>query len=449
MRIIIVGAGNAGLHLANQACREKHDVVVVDSCQSPLDAIEAQMDTLTVMGHGSSPRVLDEAEVSKADLMVAVTNQDEVNILAGIYAHNSGVKNVIVRVTDPDYLEYHDLCSLKDLGIDLAISQEGECALELANVIQLPGSTEVVHMLNEKVQAVGIKVHYDSPLIRQPLSEFPRPDLLEHIRFIAVMRGQDLFIPRGDTQFMIGDLLYFIGKPDHTVEMLDYADPEHLRIERVVIAGGNDLGLHLAQHLENKSRDVVLLEPNPERAEYCSTHLDRTLIIKGDALSQGNLEDVGINNRTAFVAATEVDEDNIISCLLAENMGAAMTLSQITNLDYVPIINNSSLLDRAVNPHSAMSNAILRYIRGHHVEAAALLQNVPGELLELTLSENSRGIGQKISDVNISIDAIIAVIVRNDQIMIATGEITLQIGDRLLVFAKQSVADKVEAIFNP
>jgi trk system potassium uptake protein TrkA len=408
------------------------------------------MDSLTVLGHGSSPRVLEDAEIAKADLLVAVTNQDEVNILAGIYAHQAGVKNVVVRVTNPDYLlEHPSFCNLNALGIDLGISQEGECALELANVIQLPGSAEVVHMLDERVQAVGMKVHYDSPLIRQPLSEFPRPDLLEHIRFIGVMRGTDLFIPRGDTQFMIGDLVYFVGKPKDTLNMLDYADPEHIRIERVVISGGNDLGLHLAQRLESKERDLVLLEPNPDRAEYCSTHLNRTLVIKGDALSQEHLEEVGINNRTAFVAATNNDEDNIISCLLAENMGAAMTISQITKMDYVPIINNSSLLDRAVSPHTAMSNAILRYIRGHHVESAALLQSVPGELLELTLKENSLGIGQKILDIRLPKDAILAVLVRDDNIIIATGENTLQVGDRLLVFAKQTVADKVESIFNP
>lgn len=447
MRIVIVGAGHAGQQLANEICGEKHDLIVIDRSRDALDAIESQLDTLTVCGNATSPATLEEAEVHKADLLVAVTHRDEVNILSGIFARQAGVKHVVVRVSNDEYLESREAFSLQKLGIDLVVSQEGECANELANIIRLPGSTEVVDMLDHQVQAVGIKVHFDSPLIRQALSAFPRPDLLKFIRFIAVQRGDDLFIPRGETQFMIGDMLYFIGKPEHTSEMLDYADPEHLKLSRVVISGGQNLGLHLAQRLQGKSRDVILFEPDPARAEFCSTHLDRALVIKGEALSQENLESAQLNDRTAFVATTEDDEDNIISCLLADSMGAALTLAQISNADYVPIINNSSLLDRAVSPHSAMINAILRYIRGRHVDSATLLQNVPGELLELTLTSNSHGLGRPIAEFKMPSEAIIAVVVRNQEIQIATGETVLQSGDRVLIFSHRKQASKVESIF--
>lgn len=447
MRIIIIGAGDAGLQLAEQISKEKHDVVVVDNDQAPLDIIEAQLDTLTIRGPGSSPHTLQEAELHRADLLVAVTNCDEVNILAGIYARQAGVQHTVVRVSNVGYMSREGSYSLKELGIDLVVSQEGECANELANIIRLPGSTEVVDLLGGRIQAVGLRVHFDSPLIRQPLMDFPEKDLLTQTRFIATLRGEELFIPRGDTQFMIGDLVYFLGPADVNARMLDYIDPEHLTIERVVIGGGNDLGFHLAQKLECKARDTVLLEADPEKAEHCATLLNRTLVIKGDAMTQENLESANLNDKTAFVATGNDDENNIISCLLADSMGAALTLAQITTSDYIPIINSSSLLDRAVSPHSAMINAILRFIRGRNIESATLLKNVPGELLEVTLDEKSRGLDKAISDIKMPNGAIIGAIVRDGQVSVATGDSVLQKEDHLLIFTKRAKASKVEAIF--
>ncbi len=448
MRILIIGAGNTGRQLAAKLCDERHDVVMVDSRQAPLDEIAAQYDILTVTGSGSDPRILETAEMRKSDLVVAVTNSDETNLLVGIYAHAAGVANTVARVSNEAMIHSDAPYNPKSLGIDLVVSRKAEAARELFNVLRLPGTQEVVDMLNGRVMVVGIKVHTDSPLITAPLASFPRPELLEKIRFIAAVRGEQLLTPEGDTQFMIGDDVYVVGRPKAVADFVGWAQPEHQQFQKVVISGGGDLGYNLARMCETTSMKVVLVEMDEEQARHCSSLLDRALVIHGDALDQEILEeDARIDSKTAFVAATGDDENNIISCLLAEKVGASFTIAQITKPEYVPIINASSLLDRAVSPHLAMINAILRFVRGTHVHSAAQLYNLPGELLEVALPPDSPWAGTYVRDVDLPEGTIIATVLRDEAVVVPTGDLQLLGEDRLVMFAKPKSVKKVESFF--
>ncbi|NKB25635.1 MAG: Trk system potassium transporter TrkA [Kiritimatiellae bacterium] len=446
MRIIIIGCGNTGRQLAAKLCGEKHDVVVVDNQSEPLAELESQYDVLTIQGQGSSPLVQEHAEIKKADLLIAVTSHDEVNVLAGILAHSAGVLHTVVRVANSDYIHSSHIEVLKNMGIDLLVSQKAECARELFNILSLPGTQEVIDMHHGKILAVGIKVHIDSPLLLTPLNNFSKPELLKMIRFIAVMRGENFFIPSGETQFMIGDDLYFLGKPYDIRIFLDWAQPEHMKFDKVVIAGGGDIGLQLAQRLESTPTETILVEMDPACAQYCSTVLNKTLVIKGDALDQEALEDINMNENTAFVATTGDDENNIISCLLAEKLGVAFTLAQIAKAEYAPIINSSSLLDRAVSPHSAMINAILRFIRGRNVDSATLLHNVPGELLEMVLPDDSKWGGKTIEEISMPAGSIIATVLRENKVYAATGDFCLKQGDHVVLFSKPELISKLESM---
>ena len=418
---------------------------MVDIHPDRLAEIEAQLDVMTVTGPGSSPKTLDEAEIAKADLLVAVTGQDEVNILACLLAHAAGVKEKVARIANTDYIHDSGPYDLQALGIDMVVSQKEECAHDLFNVLRLPGAIEVVDVLDQQAIVVGIKIDIDSPLSMATLGAFPEPDLIARIRFVAVQRGKKLSIPHGDTQFMVGDDVYIVGEPSSVNLFLQWAFPERPRFRRIIIAGGGDLGFHLAQLLETIDIETILLEPNPDRAEFCADQLGTALVLKSDPLDPTTFDDVDFTADTAFVAATDDDENNIICCLMADKRGACFTAGQVTKTGYAPIIDSLSLMDRAINPYTSMINAISRFIRGSHIEAAASLYSLPGEMIEVKLPKESPWADRTLEQIGILRNGIVAAILRYGEVIPATGDLRLEVGDRLVLYVLPKTSAKVLA----
>lgn len=448
MRVLIIGSGNAGRNLASRLCEEKHDVVLVDERPEALQEVQQHLDVLAIEGNGASPAVLEKAEIHKTDLLIAVTNRDEVNLLACIFAKLAGVPHKVARVNSLEFLNPTEPNQLKQLGIDLVVSQKEECAQELYQVLRMPGATEAVDLLEGRVLAVGMRVHMDSPLLRQPLNAFPKSELLQKIRFIANKRGDEILTPRGESRFMVGDEIFFVGEPADIAEFMEWAWPEQAQFNKVVIAGGTDVGIRLGQLLEPMPMKLVLLEPDQDRADYCSKRLQRTLVIRGQPTSDEAQREAGVNEEnTAFVAVTDDDENNIIGCLLAQKMGARYTLAQVGKLEYAPIIDNLSLLDHVVSPQLAMVNAILHFTRGKHVRAAATLRRLPGELLDMVLPGKSRWAGKAIKSLTLPAGVTIAAGLRGDQVLHATGDLVLAPGDRLVLYSPPSSVAKVIASF--
>ncbi|MGA1193179.1 MAG: Trk system potassium transporter TrkA [Kiritimatiellia bacterium] len=448
MRIVIIGAGNAGRNLAARLSEERHDIVMVDRDAEKLEQVQAQLDVQTVEGDASDPLVLRQAEISKAGLLVAVTSRDAVNILVCAFAHLVGVPMKVARVSSCRAYSDNSEYDLHKLGIDLVVSQKEECAEEIFKILRMPGTTEAVDMLDGRALAVGIRVHMDSPMIMQPLKLFPQSALINRIRFIAVMRGEDVMIPSGDTQFMIGDDVYIVGAEADVMALLEWASPDHANFEKIVVAGGGDLGLELARRLDRIHANTVLIERNLARAEFCSEQLNHATVLHGDALSQDTLSSADLVKGTAFVAATGDDETNIMICLLGEKSGATFTIAQVAKPDYVPIITRLSLLDRAVSSHVSMINAILHFVRGKNFKAAAILHRLPGELLEVQLPPDASWNGMAIRDLKLLKGIMIATVMRGEELIPATGDLTLQAGDRVVVFALPKSVAKVEALFS-
>ncbi|HBA85299.1 MAG TPA: Trk system potassium transporter TrkA [Verrucomicrobia bacterium] len=446
MRILIIGAGNTGRNLAIKFCEERHDVVVVDVKAEPLQELEAQLDVLTIQGEGANPRLLEDAGISKSDMLVAVTDSDEVNILACVFARAAGVEHKVARVSNADYI-HHTQFDLKALGVDLIINQKEECAQDLFNILRMPGAVETADMLDGKVLAVGLKVHMDSPLLMGSLKGFPDSRWLSVIRFIAVIRGKEIIVPRGDTQFMIGDDIYFVGRPEDITPFINWAWPERSIFQKVIVAGGGNLGIHLAALLEKTESQIILIESDEDRANYCSGILNKTMVIRGNALDQETIENVGIVNTTAYVAVTGNDENNIIGCLVAGKLGASFTAAQVNKPEYVPIINNLSLLDRAVNPHLSMMSAILHFVRGKNVKAAAVLRELPGELLEVVIPEKGKWTGKAIKDITFPDGVVIATVLRDKVVCAATGDLEFTAGDRVVIYCAPKAAGKLDSLF--
>ncbi len=442
MRALILGAGTAGRQLARLLCESGHDVVLMDLNRDALEDAEERLDILTLQGDASSPRDLYEARINRVDLLVAVTNRDEVNILACVYAKAAGAEATVARVTNPDYLETHGELDLKALGVDLVVNQQDVCARELANVLTLPGTFEVLDLLDGRAQVVGVKVGMDNLLIRTTLREIPERELLDRIRFIAILRGPDPLVPSGNTQIRIGDELYFAGTPEDNRAFLKWATPDLTQFPKVVIGGGGELGLSLALKLEEARLKTVVVESDPHRAEHCSTALTSAMVIEGDALDPETLQEAGVEG-AAFVASTGSDEANIMNCLLAEKQGAVFTAAQITKSSYLSLIDTLSLLDRTASPYRAMTNAVLQFVRGRSVRLATLMHHLPGELLETVLSPSSPLNGKRIRDGAHPKDTIIVTVEREGRILTPTGDLQLRAGDRTVWFASGKGAHKV------
>jgi len=447
MRILIIGAGNAGKNLATRLSSERHDIVIIDRDADKLAAVQSQVDIQTVQGEGTNPNILEQAGISKADLLVAVTNRDEVNILACALANLAGVPMKVARVSSCQPYRADTVYDLKRLGIDLLVSQKEECAEEIFTILRMPGSIEAVDMLDQRALVVGIKADMDSPIILQPLKAFPNQELIARIRFIAIMRRDEVMIPTGDTQIMIGDDVYIVGTPEDVMALLEWASPDHAQFHKVVIAGGGELGLELARRLDRINVNLVLIEKDIHRAEYCAEQINRGTVLHGDALSNEILASADLVKGTAFVATTGDDETNIMICLLGERSGATFTVAQVAKPDYVPIIGSLSLLDRAVSSHISMINAILHYVRGKNVKAAAILHRLPGELLEVVLTKDSAWTDKAIKALKIPDSMLIAIVLRGDRVIPANGNLILNSGDRLVVFALPKAIPKLESLF--
>lgn len=448
MRAIIVGAGSAGRELAGRLYAERYDVVVIDRDPAALSALQDDLDIQTIAGHGASPAILKRAGVEGAELLVAVTDDDEVNILACICGQSGGTRHRVARIGRFDVRAGSELLPLKDLGVDLAVNPKEECAVELAYLLQLPGAEEVVDLLGGRVLAMGFRVSADSPLLRMPLRTCLPPEIAGALRFIAVRRGDDVAIPFGDATFMVGDDLYAVGPPSAMMALLGLVYPDRPEIRRVVIGGGGSLGLALARQLEITDIETVLIESDPTTADQCSAELERALVLRGDAMATDILENAGVNEKTAFVSTTGSDENNIIMCLVAQKAGASFTVGCVSKPGYVPIIQNLSLLDRAVSPHLSMMNAILHFIRGRNVQAATLFQTLPGELLEIELGGGHPWVGRLVKSLGLPKGAILATMERGGEVSVPTGDTRLAAGDRIAVFALPATVRKLGALIN-
>jgi trk system potassium uptake protein TrkA len=446
MRILIIGAGNTGRALASKLCAMDHDVVVVDRCADQLAALDAQFDIMTVQGSGSSSDVLEQAGLAKADLLVAVTCSDEVNILACQFAHAVGVAHKVSRVSNPEWT-HSSLLDFKALGVDLMISQSEQMADQLFGILRNPGLLESVDLLDGRLQIAGVSVVEGSQLLRGPVAGFQSEDIVSRVRFVAMMRDESLSLPRGDTQFKAGDDVYAAMRPEDLPAFLDWVYPGRKPFDKAVVTGGSDLGLDLARRMEAASMPVVLLEQDAERASACSDVLHKTLILQGDASDRDTLVNAGVSENSAFVAITADDELNIISCILANRLESAFTVALVAKPDYVPLIRSLGLLDRVVNPHLCMVNAIMHYVRGKHVKAAVQLHRAPGELLHVAVREGHRWVGKTVRKVRMPGACILAGLLRGDDVLIPTGDLGIEAGDQLVIFALPADVERVQSAF--
>ncbi len=446
VHIVVVGAGEVGSYVAERLSREGHDVAVVDLDASRLRALESKVDLLTVQGSGTHPPTLDAAGIQKADLFLAVTSVDEVNLLASLLAKSRGVPTSIVRIEAPE-LRSPDAAELRQVsGADLVIDPDEETSEEVLELLDYPGASEIAVMGRGEVIVIGARLAPDAPLVGRTLSEIaaeyePDWDFLVG----AVTRGDETIIPRGNQRLEADDLLRIVCKRRARRLIVDLLGLAREAPHRVMLLGGGRTAQILARKLCERGVDVEIVERDEERARQLAECLPDARIQVGEITDAAVLEEVDIGSFDVVVALTGEDDANILACLFAKSGGARETIAVVHRLELLRLLGDAGI-DVALSPRTATANGVLRYVRGDVAAVATFLRG-EAEVLELEVDKDSAADGALVQDLGLPKDVLIGAIVREGKANIARGRSTLRGRDHVVVFAMPGSVDAVRRLF--
>lgn len=451
MKIIILGAEQMGATLAANLASEENDITLIDSNAERLDAIRHKHDLQVICGNGASPRVLRDAGASDTDMLVAVSDSDELNMIASQIAHTLfNVPTKIARIRNPDYVRERDqLFNNAVLPIDHIIAPELLIRKEILNLIQYPGALHVSHFADNRVSLVGVKAYYGGPLVGYPISALK--DYLPHIetRIVAIFRQDRAIVPQGSTIIEAGDEVYYICATPHIKAVMSELQRLDKLHRRIMIIGGGNIGMGVAKELE-ENYSVKMIERDPKKAEMLSEKLAKTLVLCGDASDQELMFEEHIENIDLFLALTSDDEANIMSALLAKRLGAEKAIVLVQRMSYLHLIQGGNI-DIAISPQQATISALSGHVRrGDIVKVASIKQGL-SECIEGIAHgdmESSKLVGRKVREIKLPQGAIIGAIVRNNIVHIAHKDTEIQAEDRVILFVndKKHVTE-VEKLF--
>ncbi len=446
MRVLVIGAGEVGFHLAERLSEEGHDVVVVEADPDRAQSLSEHLDVMTVVGNGASVPVLEEAGIRRTRLLLAVTSRDEVNLIAGLAATRMGVDHSIARISSPDYYAKGSVLSREQLGIDLMINPERECAWDTYNLLQSAAATDVAHFADGRVQLTGLRVREGAPVAGKTLAQLGRELEGYHYVTTAIVRNGTTIIPDGDSTMEAGDQVYLLSPTSEAPQIPPLAGYERFTLRRVMIAGGSEEGEYLAEILGEHGVECTILDSDRRRCLELAENLPHALVLHADATDLELLEMEGVAGIDGFVAATGHDEVNLLSSLLAKTTGARRVVTLIEKFEYLPLVPRVGL-DAAVSPRMSTVNAILRYIRRGRVMTVALMKGTEAEAIEFNVVPSSPIAGKRLKELHFPDGAIVGTIIRGEEIIVPRGDDTVEAGDEVVVFALPRAIAEVEGYF--
>ncbi len=437
MRIIIVGCGKLGHTLVEQLSQEEHDLVVIDEDARQLQSIKDELDVMSVVGNGVSHSTLVEAGVNQAHLLIAVTGSDEQNLLCCLMAKKSGRCKTIARVRNPIYL--NDTAFIKkELGLAMVINPEYETAREIAHLFQFPSAMKIDRFANGNVELLHFRVAKDSVLNGKKIIDI-RSNISPEIIVCSVMRDDVVYIPNGDFVVKENDKLAVVGKRRDSIEFFKKLGLLKGSIRNAIIAGGGKISYYLASALIHSGIDVTIIEMDRMRCEQLAELLPKATIICGDATDQNVLEEEGLQDAQGFVALTGLDEENIFVSLYARGVSDAKIITKINRINFMSVINQLDL-DCIVSPRVIMSDYITRYVRSFNNSEDSNVERLYKldddgrvEALEFFIKEKSDITDTPLKHLKIRKNTLICSIYRNGQIIIPTGDDTIQVHDSVIV----------------
>jgi len=450
MKIIILGAGQVGGTLAEHLAHEENDITVVDTSTERLRELHNRLDIRTVTGPASYPMVLRQAGGEDADMLIAVTNSDEVNMVACQVAHTLfRTPTKIARVRAAAYLTRKGLFANDAVPVDVLISPEQVVTDHIRRLIVYPGALQVLEFAGGQVQLVAVKAYYGGPLVGQELGFLRRHMPNVDTRVAAIYRRNRAIIPRGDTVIEADDEVFFIAARKDIRAVMSELRKVERDFRRVLIAGGGNIGQRLAEHLEH-SHQVKIIEHDLERCTMLSERLDRTVVLHGSATSKRLLIEENIEDCDIFCALTNDDEVNIMSSMLAKRLGAKKVLTLINNAAYVDLVQGGEI-DIAISPQQATIGGLLTHVRRGDIVNVHSLRRGAAEAIEAIAhgdSRSSKVVGRAINEIDLPAGTTIGAVVRGKDVLIAHDDVVVESGDHVILFVidKRRIRD-VERLF--
>ncbi len=445
MRIVIAGMGDVGYHLAKQLSQESHDIVAIDTSQQRLSYTDSMTDIMTINGSSTSLKVLLDAKVDKADLLVAVTSLEEVNITTAMLGKKLGAKKTIARIANAEYQDPGFGVNFSEMGIDFMIYPEELAAMETVNLILRTAATDILEFEEGKLTVMGLRFDKNAPVINKNISEVAREYHSADFRIVAIHRNFKTIIPSGNDRFLHNDQVFVITTQKGIETVLKIAGKENIKFENIMILGGGKIGRRVAKLLE-KSMKVKLIESDEEKSFELADKLHDTLVIRGDGRDIDLLAQEGIIDMDAFIALTEDAETNIISCLMAKHLGVTKAIALVDKVDYVPLTQTIGL-DSLINKKLIAANSISRFIRRGEVLALASLEGIDAEVLEYVAAHDSPVTKKKVKDLHFPHDAIIGGVIRGDETFITVGNSQIKPNDKVVVFSLPGAEKKTAKFF--
>ncbi|MDU5107483.1 Trk system potassium transporter TrkA [Clostridium sp.] len=449
MNIIIVGAGKVGYTLAKYLSIDGDNITIIDNKDIALEHINNNLDVMCVKGNCTSLKVLDEAGVRTADLLISVTDSDELNMLCSLASKKLGVKYTVARVRTPDYDE--DLTLLTEaVGIDLVINPEKAAAIEIAKLIKYPSVCSIDNFSDGKVNLVGFKVSDDTALEGKKVSniDFIRGNVL----FCGVERNDEFIMPRGDYIFHKDDRVYVIGEHKDIQNLFNRLGKYKNKVKRAMIVGGGKIGYYLAKMISEVGVNCKIIERDLKICEELNSLLPNSIIINGDGMDEELLLSESLLDVDSFITLTGRDEDNIIASLLASSKSVDNVITKITRDNYREI-GKTVGINSIVNPKLATAYKILRYVRMLRNKKKSSIENIyricndKAEAVEFIVGNDTKNINEKFKNIEFSKDILVATIVRNNKIIIPTGDDYLKVNDRVIIVSKNMKVLHIDDIF--
>ncbi|MCF8010612.1 MAG: Trk system potassium transporter TrkA [Clostridiales bacterium] len=440
MKVAIIGAGKVGTEIAGKLSEEGHDIVVIDHKEAQLQKIEEKFDCLTIKGKGPSSSILKSPTVADSQLLVSVTDSDEVNMISCMTAKRIGISRTIARIRDP---EYHQelVISKKDLGIDLVINPEWAAAEEINRLLSIALPIHAEPLARGKVQLVDFTVDENSTTFaRKRLSQLELPP---SCLVVAISRGGNMIIPGGPDIILPGDIVYIMGLPENINKLCIKSKKKKQKIQKVMILGGGRIGYYLAKRLCSRGMNVKIIEQDPGKCSELAERLPTALVIEGDGSDLEILKKEGIKETDAFIAVTGLDEENLLISLLSKQLGAKRVVAKISRSGYAPLVERLGV-DSAISPRLITVGEILRFIRGGRLLSLVLLLNEKAEVIELMVQPQSKIVGRYLKKSNLPKRTIIGSIIRNGKTIIPKGSDMILEGDRLVIFTMDQNIKAIE-----